>query len=401
EIQAQGAITVSRPRVIVLADTPNWAFDYVARSIAARLKGRFDISVEYTSMRPRLDPDKIDLLHVMFWGNRHYKRFGFESKKVIKEVVSWRWRTGYRGEQLAPEEFCRRYLGDCLLVTTQARTIYDSLRRYRDEVYLCDNGFEPAIFTSAHSDYVRRERLRIGWVGNPEDQTKGLFNILLPATDGAYDFAYTDGSLSRRQVRGFYENLDVLTIASIAESQPLPLIESMAMGCFPVTTNVGIVSDLVRHGFNGLIVERSVGAFKDALNWCDVHREHLYRARQFNIDLMKATRSWDICVERFSEIYEYALGEQSHQLGRKPVAVPPLSPFQMALQTSEGEEALDELSASVRQTAQMQLQGLECSRLSRNKWFLSDKAISVRADLRQKSTMFKRNLVKLPSKLHV
>ena len=90
----------------------------------------------------------------------------------------------------------------------------------------------------------------------------------------------------------FYNSIDVISVASTAEGDPRPLIEGMACGCFPVTTDVGIVPELVRHGENGLIVERSVKAFAEAFAWCRANVDQVRAAGRRNAELMLASRTW-------------------------------------------------------------------------------------------------------------
>jgi glycosyltransferase involved in cell wall biosynthesis len=100
----------------------------------------------------------------------------------------------------------------------------------------------------------------------------------------------------------------VIAIASSAESQPLPLLEGMACGAFPVTTDVGIVPEVVRSGVNGLVVERSAEAFRHALSWCAEHLDAVRRAGALNAELIACERSWDRRAGRFAELFDTALG---------------------------------------------------------------------------------------------
>jgi hypothetical protein len=50
----------------LLAGRPNWAFDFVARSLAARLADRYDLAIRYVGRQPKLDPLRTDLLYVFF-----------------------------------------------------------------------------------------------------------------------------------------------------------------------------------------------------------------------------------------------------------------------------------------------------------------------------------------------
>ena len=97
---------------------------------------------------------------------------------------------------------------------------------------------------------------------------KGLNEIVIPAVKGRYELVLATGNLSRKQMVELHNSVDVIAIASRSESQPLPLLEGMSCGCFPVATDVGIVSELVETGQSGLIVDRDVDALRDGMEWC-------------------------------------------------------------------------------------------------------------------------------------
>jgi glycosyltransferase involved in cell wall biosynthesis len=308
-------VSDGRPRITLLADRPGWAFDFVARSIAARLADRYAFRIRYVRRRPRLDPRRTDLLYVFFWGETWHQRFGFPPHRVIKEVASWRWAHDARFGPLTAQELVDRHLAECGIVTTPSRRLHEALSPLRDRVVHCPNGVETGIFRPAGR---RRGPLRIGWVGNPDDDCKGLRDLLIPACAGRFALETTDGRRTRREVARLYRRVDVIAVASTAESQPLPLLEGMASGLFPVATDVGIVPELVRSGVNGLVVERSVEAFREAFGWCAEHLRAVRRAGAFNAELVTAERSWDRLAARFAEVFDAAL-----ERGPAPAPTPP------------------------------------------------------------------------------
>jgi len=298
-------VSAGRPRIVLLADRPRWAFDFVARSLAARLSDRYDLAIRYVWRRPQLDPGRTDLLYVFFWGETWYRRFGFEPRQVVKEVASYRWALEERWGRISAQQLVDRHLSDCGFVTTPCRRLYEELSPLRDRVLHCPNGVETGIFRPTRR---RQGPLRIGWVGNPNDACKGLADILVPACAGRFALETTDGCRSRREVARLYNRVDVIAVASEAESQPLPLMEGMASGAFPVATDVGIVPELVRSGVNGLVVDRSAAAFRDAFTWCAANLDAVRRAGAFNAEFVASERSWDRLAERFAELFETALG---------------------------------------------------------------------------------------------
>ncbi len=63
------------------------------------------------------------------------------------------------------------------------------------------------------------------------------------------------GELNPQQLRTFYGLLDVLVSPSLSEGLPNNLLEASAMAVPIVATRIGSVPDLIRHGYNGLLVD--------------------------------------------------------------------------------------------------------------------------------------------------
>jgi len=307
------------PRVVLLADRPDWAFSFVARALMARLSQRFCFRLIHRECEALDVPaDEIDLLYVFWWGDRSYQHLGLPPERIIKEVASHRWAIEERFGQLSPQAFAAEYLADCARVTTPSVRLFETLRAVRSDVFHCPNGVDVARFRPGRP---RRGPLRIGWVGNPRDTTKGLHEILKPAAARAFHFEHTDGRRSLDEVARLYQRIDVLAIASRAESQPLPLLEAMASGCFPVTTDVGVAPELIRSGCNGLLAERDISAFRDAFDWCAQHLDFVRRAGRFNAGLVAQERGWDRLADRFGALFDAALGRAPEIPARAPLQV--------------------------------------------------------------------------------
>lgn len=294
------------PRVVLLVDRPGWAFDFVARAFATRLGHRFAFRIVRRHAGPLdLDPGAIDLLYAFWWGDRSFADLGLPPEKVVREVASHRWGVEARYGELSPRAFAEAYLADCATVTTPSRRLHALLRPHHPRVLHLPNGVDTGLFRPRR----RREgRLRVGWVGNPRDLTKGLHDVLEPACAGRFELLQSDGRRPQRGLVRLYQRADVIAIASLAEGQPLPLLEGMACGAFPVATEVGIVPELVRHGVNGLVVERSPEAFREAFGWCEQNLGRVRRAGCFNAALVAAERGWDALAPRFGDLLDAALG---------------------------------------------------------------------------------------------
>jgi glycosyltransferase involved in cell wall biosynthesis len=99
-------------------------------------------------------------------------------------------------------------------------------------------------------------------------ELKGYDDCLVPLQERltsmgiASDFRLVDsfGSAKRSQqvMAAWYNTGTILVCASQAEGTPNPGLEAAACGCVLVSTPVGNMTELVRSGQNGYLVERSV-----------------------------------------------------------------------------------------------------------------------------------------------
>ena len=295
----------SKPRITLLPDYPNWAFDNVARSIAKRLSSRFKFQIEYTSLNPLIKGRETDLLYIFFWKYKCPSGSNFEKQQIIREIPAWPWLINGDTAIEVKQNFVKDYLQDCVCATTPSSHIHAVFREIYEPIICCPNGVEFNYFSSGKIKCPKKSKLRIGWVGNPNHPRKGFNDIVVPAAKD-YDLVYTNGSMSRRQIRELYYQVDVLAIASEAESQPLPLLESMAAGCFPIVTNVGIIPEIIQNQKNGIIVKRSVEEFRLAFEWCSKNVDYLRSIRDKQRKTA-ADEDWDVWSDRFGNLFNAIL----------------------------------------------------------------------------------------------
>lgn len=141
-------------------------------------------------------------------------------------------------------------------------------------------------------------RRQIVWVGNSlwgkrqgKIDHKGLHEIVkplrnLPSLNGL-SFKIIDSSVIRRSHQEVLREIGksgILLHPSKSEGTGLPLLEASLLGCFPITTNVGIAQELLGKDFGFLIVDRDVQrseqAILMALEMDNSHREKLIQAAE-------------------------------------------------------------------------------------------------------------------------
>lgn len=271
--------------VWLLAHRPNWTYDINAKAVARALGDRFDVRVVYEE--PNAAPEDVVL---DFWWNGSARH-----PRLIRQVSSHRW-THVQYGTLTPETLASGHLADARGVIVPSVRLERLLSGLHPRVVRTPKGFDPDAF------FDRGERsgpLTLGWAGKIKPD-KG-FPILHRASRGELSVAC---SLKYERMPAWYNSIDVIACASEAEGDPRTLIEGMACGCFPVTVDVGIVPELVRHGENGLIVERTTRAFAAAFQWCRDNVDYVRETGRRNAEQMLATRTWAHVVPQWARAIE-------------------------------------------------------------------------------------------------
>ena len=251
-------------------------------------------------------------MHVFWWGETWHHRLGLSPEKIFKETSSFRWREEEQFGRLDPQQFAQQYLADAATVGTTSRKMQALLAPWR-EVSYCPNGIDPNLF---YPQRATSGTMKVGWAGNINDACKGIHDIIMPACGKDFELIIASGNItSRDRMRDFYNQVDVFCVASTAEGQPLPPMESLACGGFQVAVNVGIIPEIIRHRENGLVVNRSVAAFRAALTWCYSNIDSIRAGAAHRAHDIHQNRNWATCTPYWRAAYDKALGRGNNAAG--------------------------------------------------------------------------------------
>jgi glycosyltransferase involved in cell wall biosynthesis len=322
-----------RPKLVLVADVRDWAYHNIARQISQHLGERFNIEIVFQSdfkgdplaaMHAFLFKAKPDFIH-FFW------------RETILNFIATPWtqteflrRFGLTGEQFAERLsqvaitasiYDHLFLEEADLDARRSKFgLLDGLsvssQRLR-EIYVRANVHPhiPVITDGVDLDLFGPDKLTrldehdrelvIGWSGNSEWNSasgldrKGFHTIIKPALERLHQEGYrVRGHFADRNVLHrphntmpvYYSEIDVLICASEIEGTPNPVLEAAACGVPIVTTDVGVVDQLLGPSQRRFILpERSVDALVAALKTLHDQRQLL---RQLSDENLIRIRDW-------------------------------------------------------------------------------------------------------------
>ncbi|WP_088624302.1 glycosyltransferase family 4 protein [Oceanicola sp. 22II-s10i] len=341
---------IANPHIALFYDIPNWAFHNVARNVA-RIGAR---NTRYTLLgrddwfgKPGVASSvarNADVL-VFLW------RFDLLAFLDTLDHAARRHMTGsdrpgivtivYDHIFQSPAELSEmgnpfHYSDAVGAASSRLKRIYDRAAHLPDVDAVLPDGVDLTEFPAVEDTSARCGPIRIGWVGNSAwgstvgRDLKGKATIFDPAVEtlkaagAAIDIRVADRArafVPKAEMPAFYADLDVLVCSSAMEGTPNPVLEAMATGVAVVSTDVGIVPDVLGPLQKRFILpERSAHALARALNTLVDAPEVLAELKAENLS-RRNDLSWGHRAPVWDALFEQARKDRLASAGQKRTAL--------------------------------------------------------------------------------
>jgi glycosyltransferase involved in cell wall biosynthesis len=256
-----------KPRTILAVDRPLWAFHNIAIRIAKSFSDDYWIKICEGSKLEQ--GDHCDIL-VCFWWNELatiIPKVEYRSLVLcVYDHTSW-------SLSQADRQVFQQCINHASVIAVANDKIAAEIASGAFElgtipIITVEDGVDTGLFNPLPFP----KRFTVGWAGNSavgRGRIKGLGLIAEAANLAGVDLEVMDfcncGGLPQWYMGSFYRNISCYVNASSSDGTPNPPLEAMASGRPVVTTPVGIMPQLVDHGSNGLLVNRTVNDLAEAI----------------------------------------------------------------------------------------------------------------------------------------
>ena len=252
-------------KILFVSDVKGWAFDITYQGI----KKYIDCDLKYTSDNPKFQNSNIteyDRVHFFNWlGGQAQAGILNVSAGICQHNWEIKW------ADIAP-----KYIGRFKKVVAISREIEEKIIKINPNTTYIPNAVDPDLFKPVKNE----GEFTVGWVsqktsgGFGEEKTregrkrwdiKGyqlLLKPLMHRMKGKVKFKicandYTN-AIPHEQMPQWYADIDVLLCTSLYEGGPFSVLEAAACGKPVISTNVGIVPELIKHGRNGFLCGKAL-----------------------------------------------------------------------------------------------------------------------------------------------
>ena len=113
--------------------------------------------------------------------------------------------------------------------------------------------------------------------------------------------------IPQEEMPNFYNSINLYVCASKTEGTPLTILEAMAMGVPVISTDVGVVSEVLgEKGKKYILEERTIECLKNKIKQLLSNKQHFKEISQENLVKIKNNDWSNICL-KYKKFFENSL----------------------------------------------------------------------------------------------
>ena len=327
-----------RPKILIVADRCHWAYHQIQRFIVFHLSDEFDIYTDFILFYP-LNLKKGIKHKLSFWkscvkcwpSRRVLKKsqrydltvhlgYYYNRKSSIvnntDSLIRGIFTDGFppQGDDGSTDirQFVHKYFSDVDAVVCGSPSIVEIYDRYVNNIHFANCSWESAFKRETPKTINTGSTFIVGWTGNPRRRFKGYYDYIVPAVEAAKKLRpsielKTRFSGSIKTLPCFYNNVDVVLIASTADAGPSLFSEAAFSEIPSISTRIGHPAAIIDDGVNGIFVQRNILEMRNAIVRLYDDRYLLYKmSQQIALDTSKIMGT-EIMKESWRSLFHSAL----------------------------------------------------------------------------------------------
>lgn len=340
-----------KPKIALITDTDNWAFYNRAVMVSEKLKDYYEFKIipattalKENVLQTILLVQDCDLVHFFWRGllfaldneNVVFRRNNLDVNEFIKEKFSKIIKTTcIPDHSLLDEENIEKTKQVLNLVdgyytmSSKLFEIYSNLGCQKPQRFIIggvnEKFFIPENLERFDMKNLENRRIVLGWTGNSKwgswensEDLKGVQTIIKPAIEELQKEGYNielkladrnERLIPIEEMKEFYNSIDIYVCASKTEGGPNPILESMCSGVPIISTDVGIVRDVLGKKQKDFIIERSKEDLKEKAKQLLNNKEMFKELSEENLKESKKC-TYDIIAMQFKEFFDYNLNKK-------------------------------------------------------------------------------------------
>lgn len=344
-----------KPKIALITDTDNWAFYNRAVMLSEKLKDYYDFKIipattalNENVLQTILLVQDCNLVHFFWRGllfsldneNVVFKRNGLDADEFIKEKFTKIVKTTcipdhalLDEENIEKSKKILNMVDGYYTMSSKLFEIYSKLGCKKPQKIIIggvnSKFFIPQNLDRFNVENLEKRKIIIGWAGNSKwgnwessEDIKGVHTILKPAVNLLQEQGYNielkladsnERLIPIEEMKEFYNNIDIYVCASKTEGGPNPILEAMCSGVPIITTDVGIVNDVLGAKQKEFILkERNIESLASKIKELIENKEKFRKLSDENLQESKKC-DYDVIAKQFKEFFDYNLQKKGKE----------------------------------------------------------------------------------------
>ncbi len=307
-----------KPRILVIVDIPGWALERTADNVMRRLADRYAFIKAFNSTAAEaIGRRDFDLAYICY--ERQFQDAGIDISVPRPRVIGVRCHSKWDcGTGQPPSREFIDHLKGFNALHAPSRILCDIFSPLHPAVFHTPHGVDETVFVPARSKtHSPAGSLILGWAGSRTNHPgkRGLDELLIPAVRDLPGVelrlaAREDNWRTQGEMVAFYRGLDACICTSRVEGGPHSLLEASACGVPVISTRVGLAPELIRHGGNGLLIERSIEAVRGAVALLRDRRDLRIHMGERARAVIEQGWTWDLQAPRYIPFFDRGLAQR-------------------------------------------------------------------------------------------
>tara|TARA_B110000902_G_scaffold251944_1_gene312790 strand:- start:1377 stop:2375 length:999 start_codon:yes stop_codon:yes gene_type:complete len=305
-----------KPQILIIADFPNWAYYFIQQFIVKNLSEEFDIYSDFLGFNTSRKSKRPWVRFKNLLDRRKYQNIRKDREydlvvslaHYIPDLVDVKWTSkksiiGIYTDGFPPrnanfdgsiDDFYNQKLKkyDAIVVGANSiKSIYESVSK---NVYFANMAYDQDFFNRLSPKVENNTKdFIIGWTGQATRDFKGYYTHVVPAIEIVQKI-YPQITLKSRfsgpieTLPRFYDDVDLVVIASDADAGPFLFCEASLMSIPCISTRIGMVQDVIVDNVNGIFIDKRIDIIVENII-------HLYENRDILHSMSRRIRSDFIC----------------------------------------------------------------------------------------------------------
>ena len=204
---------------------------------------------------------------IPFVSNRKY--VGIYTDSFPHEGPNYDAKTSTNLHELNRKEFFTKYLQNYDGIIVGNSNLLEDYKSLSNKIVFANGIFRQDDFIE-NKNVGKNDGLTIGWTGNPNRAMKGFREVIEPAIElvkstGRKINLKTKFTGSYDEILEFYTDVDLIVIASEADTGPSLFAEASLSNVPSISTRIGFPKMIIQDRVNGIFVNRDINEIRDAI----------------------------------------------------------------------------------------------------------------------------------------